>query len=107
MQLCVCVCVCIYMCVCVCVCVWGGLYLRIIVYWRTSDVKYMCMKIHTQRDKFEVVTRMYVTLYGAEFATEWPRKNFFYLFFFHIFMCLFVVVILTKGQNIIIAFRRK
>ena len=30
------------------------------------------MKILKQRDKFEITSRMYETLYVAEFATEWP-----------------------------------
>ena len=60
------------------------------------------MKIYTQRDKFEIVSRMYETLYVVEFATDWPRKNLFICF-----LCVFVEVILTKEQNIIIAFQRK
>ena len=45
------------------------------------------MKIHTLRDKFEVVSQMYETLYVAEFATEWPRK-FLKNLFLYIFVCV-------------------
>ena len=46
---------------------------------------YVRMKIHTQRDKFEVVSRMWETLYVAEFATEWPRK---FLKFVSLYICM-------------------
>ena len=47
-----------------------GLHLPIIMYGCVSDVKYMCMKIHMQHNKFLVVSWMYAMLYVAKFATE-------------------------------------
>ena len=88
----VCVCVCVCMCVCVCVCVW-------------CVCVCVCVKMHKQRDKLEVVFRIDKRCYVVGFATGWLRKSLY--LFLYIFVCMFVEVILTKKQNIIIAFRRK
>ena len=63
------------------------------------------MKIQAQCEKFDVVSWMYETRGVAEFATDSPRKK---IICFFIYSCVFVfvVVILTKKQNII-AFRIK
>ena len=44
------------------------------------------MQIHTQHDKFEVVSQMCKMLYVAEFATEW-QENFFYLLYIIVHVC--------------------
>ena len=61
-------------CLCVCVFVWV-----IVAYYCVWTYKwclvYGCEKIHTQRDKLEVVFLIDECCYVACFATRWPRKK--------------------------------
>ena len=61
------------------------------------------MNIPTQRDTFEVVSRICETLYVANLLQN--DRDFKKKMFLYIFVCVFLVMILTKEQNIFIAFQ--
>ena len=72
------------MCACECVCAGCICILLCMDVW---CLEYVRMKMHTQRNKFEIVSWMYGTLYVAKVATEWLRKI---ILFLYIYVCVCV-----------------
>ena len=69
----------------------GGLYLRIIVCGRISNISYVCVKILVPHSKFDVVSRIYEARCVAKPAMI-DRVKKFRLIFFYIFVCVCVCV---------------
>ena len=71
---------CAYKCVC-----GGGIVVYYCVWTYEWCLVYVCMKIHTQRDKLEVIFRIDERCYVEGFATRRPRKKICICFFIYLF----------------------